>query len=64
MTKPVNYPDSPKYLWDIFYQFTQTPRPSKNEQKIADYILNIAKEKDLATKQDAAGNILVKVPVF
>ena len=31
--KPENYPSDPKYLWNIFYDFTQHPRPSKKEEK-------------------------------
>lgn len=62
MTRPVNFPQEPKYLWDIFYNFTQTPRPSKHEQKIAAYIMGLAKEANLEFAQDDAGNILIRVP--
>ena len=39
--KPQNYPQSPKHLWNIFYDFTQTPRPSKREEKITLYLENM-----------------------
>jgi dipeptidase D len=62
MTKPTNYPSNPKHLWDIFYDFTQTPRPSKFESKISAYLLNLAKNKGLRTNVDKVGNIIIYVP--
>ena len=62
MSKPDQYPNNPKHLWDIFYDFTQTPRPSKFEGKISEYILNLAQTKNLKTNIDGAGNIIIYVP--
>ncbi len=62
MEKPTNYPSNPKHLWNIFYDFTQTPRPSKYEGKISEYIINIAKDKNLEFKTDDVGNIFIYVP--
>lgn len=62
MQKPQNYPESPKYLWDFFYDFTQTPRPSKHEEKIQEYLVNLAKDNALDYKVDKAGNIIIYVP--
>lgn len=62
MQKPANYPESPKHLWNVFFDFTQTPRPSKKEEKIQKYLINLAKENELEWKQDGAGNILIIVP--
>jgi len=61
MEKPQNYPTNLK-LWDIFYQFTQTPRPSKNESKIQEYLIKLAKENNLEFNQDQVGNIIIYVP--
>lgn len=62
MSKPSDFPDSPAYLWDIFYDFTQTPRPSKKEEKIQKYLLDLAAKSGFESVQDGAGNILMKVP--
>ena len=61
MKKPQNYPKNLK-LWDIFFQFTQTPRPSKNEAKAQELLVNLAKENNLEFKKDNVGNILIYVP--
>lgn len=61
MEKPQNYPTNLK-LWDIFYDFTQTPRPSKHEEQIQSYLENLAKERNLEHVKDAAGNIIILVP--
>lgn len=62
MQKPQNYPESPKFLWDIFYDFTQTPRPSKHEEKISEYLVSVAQDNSLEYKVDKAGNIIIYVP--
>ncbi len=60
--KPENYPSDPKYLWNIFYDFTQHPRPSKKEEKIIQYLENLAIENELKYTIDKAGNIVIYVP--
>ena len=60
--KPENYPDNPTFLWNVFYDFTQTPRPSRSEEKISQYLLNLAAENNCESKVDAAGNIIIYVP--
>lgn len=62
MQKPQNYPESPKHLWNVFYDFTQTPRPSKHEEKIRDYLVGVAKDNSLEYIVDGAGNIIIYVP--
>ncbi len=62
MSKPEHYPSQPAHLWDHFYQFTQTPRPSKREDKICDYLINLAKQQGLEHRRDAIGNIVIYVP--
>lgn len=62
MQKPENYPQEPKYLWDQFFNFTQIPRPSKKEDKIAKYLIDLAKNEGLEWKQDKASNVIIYVP--
>lgn len=60
--KPVNFPEEPKHLWNIFYDFTQTPRPSKKEEKIIEYLEKLALDNSLEYIKDNAQNIIIKVP--
>ncbi|MBD65007.1 MAG: aminoacyl-histidine dipeptidase [Halobacteriovoraceae bacterium] len=60
--KPADYPGQPENLWNIFYDFTQTPRPSKKEDKIRKYLLDLAQKQSLETKTDDVGNIVIFVP--
>ncbi len=52
----------PSALWEYFDQITRIPRCSKHEGEIRDYILKVAEEKGLESKQDSAGNVVIKVP--
>lgn len=52
----------PKSLLQFFYQLTQIPRPSKQEQYIIAYLKQFAAERSLCCKQDAAGNLLITKP--
>ncbi|MDR3338494.1 MAG: aminoacyl-histidine dipeptidase [Candidatus Symbiothrix sp.] len=52
----------PTLVWDFFHQITQVPRPSKKEGKIVHFLLNFAKQYDLAAKQDGANNVLILKP--
>lgn len=60
--KPENFPKRPAQLWEHFYQLTQIPRPSKQEQKVCQFIMDLADSMDMAHRQDAAGNLVVYVP--
>lgn len=60
--KPANFPNNPEHLWNIFYDFTQTPRPSKQEDKIRDYLVNLAKDNNCHHIVDSAGNVVIYVP--
>ncbi len=62
MMKPANYPDSPKLLWDQFFNFTQIPRPSKHEEKIVKYLINFAEENNLKYDVDPVQNVIIYVP--
>ncbi len=50
----------PKLLWYYFNEVLNIPRPSKNEEKMADYLINFAKEKNLDALKDNAGNVLIR----
>ncbi len=50
----------PKQVWGIFHEITQIPRPSKKEQKIADYVKKFAADHKLETVVDKTGNVIIK----
>jgi dipeptidase D len=52
----------PKLLWKHFYVLTQTPRCSKHEEKVVDYIISVAKDLGLEYKIDEVKNLVVKKP--
>jgi len=62
MSLSIEHPNAPKQLWNIFYDFTQTPRPSKSEELIREYILNLAQKQGFQTKSDKIGNIIISIP--
>ena len=57
-----NYPSQPKHVWECFYQLTQTPRPSKKEAKVIQYLTNFAAKENLKYKVDNAKNVIMYVP--
>lgn len=59
--KPAQYPSSPAHLWEHFYQFTQIPRPSKEEEAIRQYVIDQAARGGHTWQMDAQGNIVVRV---
>lgn len=52
----------PKRLYHYFHQINQIPRCSKNEQKVGEYLLSLAKEKGLESNIDSTGNVVIRVP--
>ncbi len=52
----------PKLLWKQFDEIRKIPRCSKHEEKIREYIINFAKEHDLETRTDKAGNVTIVKP--
>jgi len=50
----------PRDLWQHFDHILTIPRGSKNEQQMAEYIVEVAKRNNLSYKKDDAGNIVVK----
>jgi len=52
----------PALVWKYFEEICQYPRPSKKEEKIAEYIFSVGKKLHLETVKDAFGNIIIKKP--
>ena len=52
----------PKALWKHFDEILTIPRGSKNEDKIREYVVEVAKRSGLEYKVDATGNIVVYKP--
>jgi dipeptidase D len=52
----------PELLWKQFDEIRKIPRCSKHEEKIMKYLLNFAKQHKLESKEDKAGNIVIKKP--
>ena len=52
----------PKQVWNYFHEITQIPRPSKNEQKIVEYMKDFGKKHNLETIIDKTGNVIFRKP--
>jgi len=52
----------PSNVWKYFYEICQIPHPSKKEEKIIAFILEIGKKLDLETLKDDVGNVLIRKP--
>ncbi len=52
----------PQCVWRFFDEITQVPRPSKKEEKIIAYLQHFAKEQNLETVTDKAGNVIINKP--
>ena len=52
----------PRLVWSHFDAIRQIPRPSKHEDRIVAHIVDWAAKHKFATKRDAAGNVVVRVP--
>lgn len=50
----------PSLVFKYFDEITKIPRGSGNEENIAEYLLNFAKEKNLEVKKDSIGNVIIK----
>jgi len=52
----------PKLVWNHFEEICKYPRPSKKEEKIAEYVVSVGKRLGLKTEKDKFGNILIRKP--
>ncbi len=52
----------PEIVWHFFKEITKIPRPSKNEEKIAKFLIDFAIKHKLKYDQDEIGNIVIRKP--
>jgi dipeptidase D len=52
----------PALVWEHFYQLSQIPRCSGNEEAAGKYIISVAARNNLPYKKDKSGNIIVSKP--
>lgn len=53
---------NPATIWSFFYDLTQIPRPSKNEERVVDYVRKFGEDRGLKTIVDDVGNVIIKKP--
>ena len=53
---------NPQEVWSIFEDVCAVPRPSKHEEKIREFILNFAKQHNIESYVDKAGNVILRKP--
>ena len=52
----------PQGIWKSFYALTRVPRPSGHLEKIQQFLLDWAKERNIEAFKDNAGNIVMRKP--
>ncbi|MBR4130282.1 MAG: aminoacyl-histidine dipeptidase [Bacteroidaceae bacterium] len=52
----------PQSVFKCFAQVNQIPRPSKQEEKMIEFLLDFGKKLGLDTKRDEAGNVIIRKP--
>ena len=52
----------PALVWKYFEEICNFPRPSKKEEKVAEYIFSVGKKLNLETVKDSFGNIIIRKP--
>lgn len=52
----------PELVWNHFEEICKYPRPSKQEEKIAAYVVSVGERNNLTTLRDAFGNVIIKKP--
>jgi len=52
----------PKPVWKHFYSLTQIPRPSRQEEKIQQFIVDFGHKLGLETIVDEVGNVIIRKP--
>ena len=52
----------PQAVWNYFYELTQIPRPTGHTAAVARFVTEFGKNLGLETRQDAAGNVLIRKP--
>jgi len=57
-----NHNLQPKLVWELFDQLRKIPRPSGKEQKVIDWLKQLAQKHNFRHTQDQAGNLCIHVP--
>jgi dipeptidase D len=52
----------PQNVWKHFDEILKIPRGSKNEEKMREYVIGVAKKHGLSYQQDETGNLVVRKP--
>lgn len=52
----------PSAVWKYFYDLTQIPRPTGQQEEAIAYIMKVGKELGLETERDAVGNVVIRKP--
>lgn len=52
----------PQDVWEIFYDLTQIPRPSKKESGAVEYVKKFGEKHGLKTIVDEVGNVILRKP--
>ncbi len=52
----------PELVWYHFEEICKYPRPSKKEEKIAEYVVSVGNRLGLQTEKDKFGNIVIRKP--
>ena len=52
----------PNLLWNHFEELCAIPRPSRKEEKVAQYVISVAKKNNLQFATDDFGNIVIRKP--
>lgn len=52
----------PKAVWEIFYELTRIPRPSKREGKASEFARKFGEMLNLETITDPVGNVIIRKP--
>jgi len=53
---------NPTELWNYFEKICEVPRASKKEEKIRQFLIDLAAKHNLSAKTDKAGNLLITKP--
>ena len=51
---------SPQEVWRNFYLLTQIPRPSRNEERVREFIADFGKRLGLESMVDEVGNVIIR----
>jgi dipeptidase D len=54
----------PEKVFHFFAEVCKIPHPSKNEARMATYLMDFASERNLESSVDEVGNVLIRKPAF